>query len=37
VYVVKVEYVGASSCLRSSLGGLDPMRIAVCWSGVCED
>ena len=25
------------SCLRWSLGGLDPRRITVCWSGVCED
>ena len=25
------------SCFWRSLGGLDPRRIAVCWSGVYED
>ena len=39
VYVLEVEWVLALSCLRRSLGELDPRRIAVssCWSGVCED
>jgi len=36
-HVVEVECVHALSCLRKSLGGLDPRRIAVCWSGACED
>jgi hypothetical protein len=34
---VEVESVHALSCLRRSLGGLNPRRIAVCWSGVRED
>ena len=37
VHVVEVERVLASSCLRRSFEGLEPRRIAVCWSGVCED
>ena len=37
VHVLEVEWVHALSCLRRSFGGLDPSRIAVCWSGVCED
>ena len=36
VHVVEVKWVHALSCLRRSLGGLDPRRIVVCWSGVCE-
>ena len=34
---MEVESVHALSCLRRSLGGLNPRRIAVCWSGVRED
>ena len=34
---MEVESAHALSCFWRSLGGLDPRRIAVCWSGVCED
>ena len=34
VHVVEVEWVHALLCFRRSFGGLDPSRIAVCWSGV---
>jgi len=37
VVTVEVEWVHALSCLRRSFRGLDPSRIAVYWSGVCED
>ena len=36
-HVVVFEWVHALSCLRRSVGGLDPSRIAVCRSGVYED
>ena len=32
VVTVEVEWVHALSCLRRSFRGLDPSRIAVCWS-----
>ena len=34
---MEVESVHALSCLWRSLGGLNPRRFAVCWSGVRED
>jgi len=37
MHIVEVESVHALSCFLRSLGGLDQRRIAVCWSGVCED
>jgi hypothetical protein len=37
VHVLEVEWVHALSCLRRSFGGRYPSRIAVCWSGACED